>query len=151
MATERVGRWGDVPPPTKGRSYGPVHVLYAPSGTGLLKRRVKAKVVSGENAYILANHGVLVLGGDAERAIFNMALLEKVALDYLLALMVDGRADKVPLPIREIAFARVLTSVEGAYGRARRCWGRRWRRVACGPRQAPDAESAGELLGLVRS
>ena len=36
-----------------------------------------------------------------------MALLEKVALDYLLALLTDGRAEKVPLPIREIAFAKL--------------------------------------------
>ena len=65
------------------------------------------KLASGANAYILENHGVLVLGGDAEQAVHNMALLEKVALDYLLALLTDGRAEKVPLPIREIAFAKL--------------------------------------------
>ena len=48
-----------------------------------------------------------MLGGDAEQAVHNMALLEKVALDYLLALLTDGRAEKVPLPIREIAFAKL--------------------------------------------
>ena len=36
-----------------------------------------------------------------------MALLEKVALDYLLALLTDGRAETVPLPIREIAFQKL--------------------------------------------
>ena len=65
------------------------------------------KVTSGANAFILENHGVLALGGDAEQAVHNMALLEKVALDYLLALLTDGRAEKVPLPIREIAFAKL--------------------------------------------
>ncbi len=50
---------------------------------------------------------MLVLGGDAEQAVHNMALLEKVALDYLLALLTDGRAEKVPLPIREIAFQKL--------------------------------------------
>ena len=50
---------------------------------------------------------MLVLGGDAEQAVHNMALLEKVALDYLLALLTDGRAEEVPLPIREIAFAKL--------------------------------------------
>ncbi len=80
---------------------------YAPSGTTFLKRNVRKTVASGANAFILANHGVLVLGGDAERAVFNMALLEKVALDYLLALMTDEKVRKVPAPIREIAFARL--------------------------------------------
>ena len=82
-------------------------VPYAPSGTGFLKKNVARRIDSGANAFILENHGVLVLGGDAEQAVHNMALLEKVALDYLLALLTDGRAEKVPLPIREIAFAKL--------------------------------------------
>ena len=82
-------------------------VAYAPSGTSFLKKNVAKKLASGANAYILENHGVLVLGGDAEQAVHNMALLEKVALDYLLALLTDGRAEKVPLPIREIAFQKL--------------------------------------------
>ena len=82
-------------------------VSYAPSGTSFLKKNVAKKLASGANAYILENHGVLVLGGDAEQAVHNMALLEKVALDYLLALLTDGRAETVPLPIREIAFQKL--------------------------------------------
>jgi len=82
-------------------------VSYAPSGTSFLKKNVTKKLASGANAYILENHGVLVLGGDPEQAVHNMALLEKVALDYLLALLTDGRAEKVPLPIREIAFQKL--------------------------------------------
>ena len=82
-------------------------VPYAPSGTGFLKKNVAKKVGGGANAFILENHGVLVLGGSAEQAVHNMALLEKVALDYLLALLTDGRAEKVPLPIREIAFSKL--------------------------------------------
>jgi hypothetical protein len=80
---------------------------YAPSGTGFLKKNVRERITSGDNAFILANHGVLVLGGDADRAVFNMALLEKVALDYLLALMTGEKVSKVPAPIREIAFAKL--------------------------------------------
>ena len=80
---------------------------YAPSGTSFLKKNVRRTVTSGANAFILANHGVLVLGGDAERVVFNMALLEKVALDYLLALMTGDKVRKVPAPIREIAFAKL--------------------------------------------
>jgi L-ribulose-5-phosphate 4-epimerase len=80
---------------------------YAPSGTGFLKRNVRKRITSGDNAFILANHGVLVLGGDVDRAVFNMALLEKVALDYLLALMTGEKVGKVPAPIREIAFSKL--------------------------------------------
>jgi glutamate-1-semialdehyde 2,1-aminomutase len=82
-------------------------VDYAPSGTSFLRKNVEKAVASDANAFILANHGVLVLGGDVERAVFNMALLEKVALDYLLALMTGDKVRKVPAPIREIAFARL--------------------------------------------
>ena len=82
-------------------------VDYAPSGTSFLRRNVEKAVASDANAFILANHGVLVLGGDPERAVFNMALLEKVALDYLLALMTGDKVRKVPAPIREIAFAKL--------------------------------------------
>ena len=82
-------------------------VPYGPSGTTFLKRRVKSRLGSGANAYILANHGVLVLGGDVGRAVHNMALLEKVALDYLLALLSGEKAPGIPLPIREIAFAKL--------------------------------------------
>ncbi len=80
---------------------------YAPSGTSFLKRNVRRTVTSGANAFILANHGVLVLGGDPERAVFNLALLEKVALDYLLALMTADKVRRIPAPIREIAFAKL--------------------------------------------
>ena len=82
-------------------------VRYGPSGTSFLKNRVKARLKNGDNAYILANHGVLVLGGDVEQAIHNMALLEKVALDYLLTLLAGEKAATIPLPIREIAFAKL--------------------------------------------
>jgi glutamate-1-semialdehyde 2,1-aminomutase len=86
---------------------GVVIVPYGPSGTTFLKRRVRSKLSNGDNAYILANHGVLVLGGDVGRAVHNMALLEKVALDYLLTLMTDDKAATIPVPIREIAFAKL--------------------------------------------
>jgi ribulose-5-phosphate 4-epimerase/fuculose-1-phosphate aldolase len=40
-------------------------IPYAPSGTSFLKKGVAKKVASGANAFILANHGVLVFGDDA--------------------------------------------------------------------------------------
>jgi len=82
-------------------------VPYAPSGTSFLSSNVRRQMKTGNNAFILQNHGVLVLGGDAERAIHNMALLEKCALTYLLALMTEKKVYKIPLPIREIAFAKL--------------------------------------------
>jgi ribulose-5-phosphate 4-epimerase/fuculose-1-phosphate aldolase len=82
-------------------------IPYAPSGTSFLKGNVKKKITSGNNAYILQNHGVLVLGSDPERAIHNMALLEKCALTYLLALCTEKKVSKIPLPVREIAFSKL--------------------------------------------
>jgi L-ribulose-5-phosphate 4-epimerase len=82
-------------------------ITYAPSGTGWLKNRVKSKIKAGNNAYILQNHGVLVLGGDPERAIHNLALLEKCALAYLLALCTERPVSKIPLVVREIVFAKL--------------------------------------------
>lgn len=82
-------------------------ISYAPSGTGFLKNAVKAKVKNNNNAFILQNHGVLVFGGTMEQAIHNMALLEKCALTYLLAIMTEKKISKIPLPIREIAFAKL--------------------------------------------
>jgi glutamate-1-semialdehyde aminotransferase/ribulose-5-phosphate 4-epimerase/fuculose-1-phosphate aldolase len=83
---------------------------YAPSGTGLLARNVRRKVTSGDNAFILANHGIVAVGTDPERAVFNMALLEKVSIAYLLALTTEsGKVYSIPAPIREVAFAKLRT------------------------------------------
>ena len=82
-------------------------ISYAPSGTGLLKRHVRSKVRNGHNAYILQNHGVLVLGPSPERAVYNLELLEKCALAYLLALCTGRKVTRIPLAVREIAFARL--------------------------------------------
>ncbi len=82
-------------------------IPYAPSGTGLLAKQVKKHVQNHHNAYILKNHGALCLGPTPERAYHNVLLLEKAALSYLLALYTEEKIDKIPLPIREIAFAKL--------------------------------------------
>ncbi len=82
-------------------------VPYAPSGTGFLKKQVASKLRNHCNAYILQNHGALCLGITAERAAFNVELLEKCALTYLLALCTDKKVTCIPLAIREIAFAKL--------------------------------------------
>jgi len=82
-------------------------IPYAPSGTGLLKSQVAKHVRNQANAYLMANHGALVFGTDMERAIHNVEVLEKCALAYLLALCSEKKISKIPLPVREIAFAKL--------------------------------------------
>ncbi len=82
-------------------------VPYAPSGTGFLTKQIASKLRNHCNAYILQNHGALCLGVTAERAAFNVELLEKCALTYLLALCTDKKVTRIPLAIREIAFAKL--------------------------------------------
>jgi L-ribulose-5-phosphate 4-epimerase len=83
-------------------------VDYAPSGTGLLARNVQKRVASGDNAFIIANHGIVALGTDPDRAVFNMALLEKVSIAYLVALTTEaGKVHTIPAAIREIAFTKL--------------------------------------------
>lgn len=82
-------------------------IPYAPSGTGFLKRNIARKLGSGNNAYILQNHGVLCFGPTVERAIFNVHLLEKCALTYLLALCSGESVNTIPLVIREIIVGKL--------------------------------------------
>jgi L-ribulose-5-phosphate 4-epimerase len=82
-------------------------IPYAPSGTGMLAKQVRKSVRNNYNAYILKNHGALCLGPTPERAYHNVLLLEKAALSYILALYTDEKISKIPLVIREIAFAKL--------------------------------------------
>jgi hypothetical protein len=83
-------------------------VDYAPSGTGFLAKNVEKKVAGGDNAFIIANHGVVALGTDPDRAVFNMALLEKVSIAYLLSLLTEtGKVYTIPDWVREVAFTKL--------------------------------------------
>ncbi len=86
-------------------------ISYAPSGTSFLAKNVEKEVAAGGNAFIIANHGVIALGTDPDRAVFNMALLEKVSIAYLLAVLGtdvgNAKVHTVPAPIVEIAFAKL--------------------------------------------
>lgn len=82
-------------------------IPYAPSGTGLLKNTIARRVRDRSNAYIMQNHGVLVFGHDIERAMHNVEILEKCSLAYLLALCAERPVSKIPLAVREIAFAKL--------------------------------------------
>lgn len=82
-------------------------IPYAPSGTGLLKSAVAKHVKNHNNAFMMQNHGALVFGHDMERAVHNVEILEKCALAYLLAICSERKVSKIPLAVREVAFAKL--------------------------------------------
>jgi ribulose-5-phosphate 4-epimerase/fuculose-1-phosphate aldolase len=82
-------------------------IPYAPSGTGLLRNAVAKHVKNHDNAFMMQNHGALVFGHDMERAVHNVEILEKCALAYLLAICSERKISKIPLAVREVAFARL--------------------------------------------
>jgi len=82
-------------------------IPYAPSGTAMLKNTIAKHVKNKNNAFMMQNHGALVFGHDVERAVHNVEILEKCALAYLLALCTERKVSKIPLVVREMAFARL--------------------------------------------
>lgn len=82
-------------------------IPYAPSGTGLLKNAIARRVRDHNNAYMLQNHGALVFGSDVLQAVHNVEILEKCSIAYLLALTTGRKLSKIPLAVREVAFARL--------------------------------------------
>ena len=82
-------------------------IPYAPSGTGMLKNKIKKHVQNHNNAYMMKNHGALIFGHDSERAVHNVEILEKCALAYLLAICSERKVSKIPLYVREIAFSKL--------------------------------------------
>ncbi len=82
-------------------------IPYGPSGTGFLRKQVARHIKNHHNAYILQNHGALCFGHDMERAMNNVEILEKCSLAYLLALCTERPVTRVPLAVREIAFAKL--------------------------------------------
>jgi ribulose-5-phosphate 4-epimerase/fuculose-1-phosphate aldolase len=82
-------------------------IPYAPSGTSFLKNTVAKHIKNYNNAFLLQNHGALIFGYDMERAVHNVEILEKCALAYLLAICSERKVKKIPLAVREIAFAKL--------------------------------------------
>ena len=82
-------------------------IPYAPSGTGMLANTIARHVRDHNNAYMMQNHGALVFGHDMERAVHNVEILEKCSLAYLLALCTERKVSKIPLAVRELAFAKL--------------------------------------------
>jgi L-ribulose-5-phosphate 4-epimerase len=82
-------------------------IPYAPSGTGMLANTIARHVRDHNNAYMMQNHGALVFGHDMERAVHNVEILEKCSLAYLLAICTERNVTKIPLAVRELAFAKL--------------------------------------------
>jgi L-ribulose-5-phosphate 4-epimerase len=82
-------------------------IPYAPSGTGMLKNKIARHVKNHNNAFMMKNHGALIFGHDIDRAVHNVEILEKCALAYLLAICTERKVSKIPLAVREIAFAKL--------------------------------------------
>jgi L-ribulose-5-phosphate 4-epimerase len=91
-------------------------IPYAPSGTSMLKNQVSKHVRNQANAYMMANHGALVFGTGMESAIHNVEVLEKCALAYLLAICSEKKVSKIPLFVREVAFAKLRADQKKAAG-----------------------------------
>lgn len=82
-------------------------IPYAPSGTGMLRKKVAKHIQNHNNAFMMKNHGALIFGHDVERAVHNVEILEKCALAYLLAFVSERQVSKIPLAVREIAFSKL--------------------------------------------
>ncbi|MCX7982274.1 MAG: class II aldolase/adducin family protein [Syntrophales bacterium] len=61
-------------------------IPYALSGSRELAQKVASKIHNGAFAFILQNHGALLLGESIEKALLRAELLEKVAQVFCLAL-----------------------------------------------------------------
>ena len=88
-------------------------IPYAPSGTGLLRNAVAKHVKNHNNAFMMQNHGALVFGHDMERAVHNVEILEKCALAFLLAICSERKISRIPLAVREVAFAKLRKDQKG--------------------------------------
>lgn len=89
-------------------------IPYAPSGTEALHETIAEHVQNHNNAFMMKNHGALVFGQDMERAVHNVAILEKCSLAYLLALSTEREVSTIPLAAREAAFTRLRRDQEKA-------------------------------------
>jgi L-ribulose-5-phosphate 4-epimerase len=89
-------------------------IPYRPSGTNMLRNTIVKHIKNNNNAYIMKNHGVLCFGHYIERAAHNVEILEKCAHAYLLALCTGRKVNRIPLPVREIAYAKLRSDQKKA-------------------------------------
>jgi ribulose-5-phosphate 4-epimerase/fuculose-1-phosphate aldolase len=95
-------------------------VPYAVSGSVTLLEHVAAHVDNGCNAFILQNHGALVLGTTVEDAVRNVELLEKAARVYVTALTTGRPITPLPAEMAEAIFELHRSEQRKAIRRLRR-------------------------------
>jgi L-fuculose-phosphate aldolase len=76
-------------------------VEYAPSGTPELATNAAARLAEGCSAVLLANHGVVVVGGDLEEAVARSVEVERLAKIFVWAEAIGGAT-----PLEDWAAAR---------------------------------------------
>ena len=89
-------------------------ISYAPSGTNGLVENIIKKLKNRSNAYIMENHGVLILGGNLEDATLNSMVAEKVAIAYLGAIQTSSRISELPQESVEL-FAKLYKERQVEY------------------------------------
>lgn len=82
-------------------------IPYSPSGTKFLKKKIVKHIRNHNNAFIMQNHGALCFGDSMMRAIYNVEILEKCSLAFLLSLCTERETSKIPSMIREKIFAKL--------------------------------------------
>jgi len=82
-------------------------IPYAPSGTEMLAKKIGRYVRDHNNAYIMQNHGALCFGESMQQAIYNVEILEKCSITYLLTLCAEKKGTRIPAAVREIAFSKL--------------------------------------------
>ena len=65
-------------------------VGYAPSGTGILAKRVARAIRPDVHAYLMRNHGAVCVGGDADEAMHRVAALESECASFFLGRAADN-------------------------------------------------------------
>lgn len=78
---------------------------YALSGSPELAANVAGLLKNNANAYIIQNHGIIVLGKTMDKALLATELLEKIAHIYYLALSTGKPVTTLPQPIQEMVRA----------------------------------------------
>jgi L-ribulose-5-phosphate 4-epimerase len=89
-------------------------IPYALSGSSELAANVSEKLSNNANAYIIQNHGILVLGKNLDKAILHAELLEKIAHIYCLALSTGKPVCTLPASTTDFVAAMRLMEVQEA-------------------------------------
>lgn len=84
-------------------------IPYAISGSTDLAQNVARALDNQCNAYIMQNHGVIVLGKDIEEAFRNVEVFERMAQAYYFALTSGREVNVLPAPLVGILHQALMT------------------------------------------